>query len=131
MKNRYRRFRWAGIFLLCPLLPHLLYAQQLAFTPPESEREVGGQSKNMALASVLQELEKTYQVHFYYQTQDVENKQVVYLRDIQHQQDLKTILRKVLDEFALDYKEVATDYYYVFKKHPNRSPEKIEKEPAS
>ncbi len=126
MKNPYKHFRWACLILLCPLLPHLLPAQQLAFTPPESEKEVGSQPKNMSLASVLQELEETYQVHFYYQTQDVENKRVAYPLETQHPQNLTTVLNTVLEEFSLDYKEVATDYYYVFKKSSSNVPPKLE-----
>ncbi len=117
---------WACIILLCPWLPNRLSAQQLALTT-ELPAHTVGQHEGKSLSSVLQEIEKTYKVNFYYQVQDVEHKFVDQPVQIAEQKDLKKTLTEVLEKLSLDFKKVGKDYYYVFKKDQHDLPEKIKK----
>ncbi len=114
--------------MLCPLLPHRLHAQQLALTTSSNDKEnvTSQQKEGISLTSVLQQIEKTHQVNFYYQLQDVENKFTDQPIGIRDQKDLKYTLGEVLERFSLNFKKVGDNYYYVFKKKSDELPEKVE-----
>nr|WKN39009.1 SusC/RagA family TonB-linked outer membrane protein [Tunicatimonas sp. TK19036] len=127
MKNYCSYLSRAWLVLLCLLLPYLSHAQQLAFKGTSPSGDVTDQQKGTSLTLVLQKIEKTYHVNFYYQVQDVEDKYVDQTVQIKGQKDLKTTLAEVLEKFSLDYKKVSDDYYYVFKKDVEELPEKLKK----
>ncbi|MEQ9442543.1 MAG: SusC/RagA family TonB-linked outer membrane protein [Cyclobacteriaceae bacterium] len=131
MKNYCSYLRRTWLLLLCPLLPQLLSAQQLAFTATEPHGEITEQRKGVSLSSVLQDIEDAYQVNFYYQMQDVEDKFVERPLQLQDDKDLTSTLSEVLEEFSLDFKKVGNDYYYVFKKEAGDLPEKIKQQSLS
>lgn len=128
-KNNYLIY-WALVIILSPLLSHFTTAQNLALTAKNIQSSDDHQGEK-SLASVLKELEENYHVSFYYQVGDVENKYVEEEIQLILKDDLEKALKKLLRAYALDFKKVQKDYYYVFKKDDNVLPEKVNKKPAS
>lgn len=127
MKHYCTHIYWAWMIMLCSLLPNMLNAQHLALTTADVQGSSANQPEGKSLSALLQEIEKTYKVSFYYQVQDVENKFVDQQIQILKKDDLEKTLSEVLQKHALDFKKVDKDYYYVFKKEPINLPEKVSK----
>ncbi|MEK6478827.1 SusC/RagA family TonB-linked outer membrane protein [Catalinimonas sp. 4WD22] len=128
-KNNYLIY-WALVIIFSPWLSHFATAQNLALTATHIQRSDDHQGEK-SLASVLKELEENYHVSFYYQVGDVENKYVEDEIQLLLYDDLEKTLENLLHAYALDFKKVQKDYYYVFKKDDTILPEKVNKKPAS
>ncbi len=131
MKNKPFLIIWAWTIFLCPFLYLPLQAQQVALSTTENYAYPSDQQESRSLSDLLQEVETTFEVSFYYQVQDIEDKYVDYKIQIRKQEGLEKTLSKLFKEHALEYKKVQDNYYYVFKKDPSSIPQKISKEPAS
>jgi len=128
MKRYYNQSSWIWLLLLSMLWTYPALAQQLALSTPQPQPETSIQPEGRTLSSVLEELEETYNVNFYYQVQDLENKYVDQKVRISKSANLSKTLKKILEEHALDCKEVQKNYYYVFKKNSAKVPEKVDQQ---
>ncbi len=131
MKRYYNRSNWIWLLLFTMLWTYPALAQQLALSSPQPQARTSGQLEGKTLSSILEELEETYNINFYYQVQDVENKYVDRKVRISKSVKLSKTLDKILKEHALDYKEVQKNYYYVFKKNSADAPEKVDQQPST
>jgi TonB-linked SusC/RagA family outer membrane protein len=131
MKRYYNQSSWIWLLLLSMLWTYPALAQQLALSSPQTQSEISVQPEGRTLSSVLEELEETYNVNFYYQVQDLENKYVDRKVRISKSANLSKTLKKILEEHALDCKEVQKNYYYVFKKNSAEVPEKVDQQPTT
>ncbi|WPP51476.1 SusC/RagA family TonB-linked outer membrane protein [Catalinimonas niigatensis] len=131
MKKQYYLAFGVWVIILSSLCPHTMTAQHLALSTSEQQAVSTDQQSGRSLSVVLKELEKTYHVSFYYQVEDLENKFVSKEIQVTEQEDLEKKLAELLQEYALDFKKVQKDYYYVFKREPIELPEKINKNSTS
>ena len=130
MNSYYYPITLAWILILCPFLNPAGNAQQLALGLSEAPEISANQQEEKTLSSVLKEVEATFQVSFYYQVQDIENKFVDQNIRVDPNDGLEKTLSKLFRKHALTYKKVHKNYYHVFKKEPFALPGKIENSPS-
>lgn len=130
MNSYYYPITLAWILILCPFLNPAGNAQQLALGLSEASEISANQQEEKTLSSVLKEVEATFQVSFYYQVQDIENKFVDQNIRVDPNDGLEKTLSKLFRKHALTYKKVHKNYYHVFKKEPFALPGKIENSPS-
>jgi hypothetical protein len=101
------------------------YAQQVALYVPDLPQQKEGRM----LSSVLSELEKAYDINFYYNIHDVEEKYVAPDFNVNVEKSLSQTLKEVLDRHALDFEKVENGYYFIFTTDKKNLPQKIQKKP--
>lgn len=131
MKRYYNQSAWIWLLLVSMVGAYPTLAQQLALSTSQPQTDSFAQPESRALSSVLEELEKTYNVNFYYQVQDLQDKHVDQKVRITKSANLSKTLDTLLKDHALDYKEVQKNYFYVFKKEAAVAPQKVNQQPSS
>ncbi len=100
------------------------YAQEVAML---SDRPL--QKEGRMLSSVLSDMEKTYDINFYYNVYDVEEKYVSPDFKVTTAKNLNESLKEVLEKHSLGFKKVENGYYFIFSTDSDKLPQKLQKKP--
>ena len=110
----------AWLAALC-LLSVSVSAQQLASLPdspapvPISQTPTAHQHQAQPLKSVLQDLEKQYQVYFNYDAKAIENMVVPSANETNQDAPLEKVLSVYLEQHGLGYKKLEEGYYMIYQ----------------
>ena len=94
-------------------------AQQLAVLPASEslpQKQTTDQGKQQSLKSILQHLEKQFQVYFSYDEKAIENINVPQVqKNLPSDASLENVLSMYLKEHQLDFKKLEEGYYMIFR----------------
>ncbi|MEK6481305.1 SusC/RagA family TonB-linked outer membrane protein [Catalinimonas sp. 4WD22] len=128
MRNIVRQFRKILLLIVVTCVQLSVMAQEIAAIGSSVDKEkttnlLESQQDSKALASVLNQLEFKYNVHFNYASELVSNRLVDLTKKINDSSNLEELLDQLLSPLGLQYERIEKDLYLIFEeknKLPNR-----------